>query len=317
MSKIINKNTKVNKNKTKPKLNKNSKGQYFKFNKLRQKEVDLNKLDNVRTPRFKKKYGQNFLKEQWVIDRILDRVNLNKNSNVFEIGPGSGFLTQSILAQNPDKLWAFEIDPEWANYLAEKFKDKKTYKNANKLKIFCENILDIDFKIFNKSNNWVLLANLPYNITFPILHLLRENITLLKEGVIMVQEEVAQKILKSSGKNYGYVSLFFQYYFNWELLDKIPPKAFKPAPKVFSRLLYFKPKKKFLEIKDINNFWKFIKLSFKFPRRTLRNNLAQTHYNLDNLDKINLNNKEQDLLSLRAQQLDINQLVKVWNLINI
>ena len=92
-----------------------------------------------------------------------------------------------------------------------------------------------------------MLANLPYQVTFPILHNFQKNRHLLKEGVIMIQEEVAEKILKTSGRGYGYPSLFFQRYFTWKKLDKVPPTAFFPPPKVDSRLLYFKPR---MEITD-------------------------------------------------------------------
>ncbi len=251
-------------------------------------------------PRHKKQYGQHFLKEQWVLDEIFNRVKVDQNSSVFEIGGGAGFLTRTILAQPVARLWVFEIDSEWADYLARQIKDAR-------LKILVQNILDFNFRELAADQPWVLLANLPYQVTFPILYLLQANRDLLKEGVIMVQEEVAQKLLKKSGRDYGYTSLYFQYYFELELLAKIPPTAFEPPPKVYSRLLYFKPRANLIKIPDELNFWKFIKLCFKFPRRTLRNNLAQTHYNLSKLTP--------ELLILRAQQLSIAELLGIWELI--
>ena len=149
------------------------------------------------------------------------------------------------------------------------------------------------------------MANLPYQVTFPILYILQKNMHVLKEGVIMVQEEVAQKILKSHGRDYGYVSLFFQYHFEWKMLDKIPPTAFNPPPKIFSRLLYFKPKFIKTPINNEQEFWKFIKICFKQPRRTLRNNLEQSHYDISKLS-------EQTLL-LRAQQIDFEGFLEIWD----
>ncbi len=251
-------------------------------------------------PRHKKQYGQHFLKEQWVLDEIFKRVKLDQTSSVFEIGGGAGFLTRTILAEQMARLWVFEIDPEWAEYLANHIKDAR-------LKILIQNILDFDFRELETHKPWVLLANLPYQVTFPILYLLQANRDLLKEGVIMVQEEVAQKLLKKSGRDYGYTSLFFQHYFELELLAKIPPTAFVPPPKVYSRLVYFKPRANLIEIPDELNFWKFIKLCFKFPRRTLRNNFASTHYNLNKLTP--------EILILRAQQLTITELLEIWELI--
>ena len=249
----------------------------------------------------KKKYGQHFLKEQWVIDRILESVDLQPTTSVFEIGGGGGFLTKSILQKNIARLWVFEIDPEWANFLQRSFKDPK-------LTVLLENILDVDFVKFEEHKPWTLLANLPYQITFPILFMLQKNLLLLKEGVIMVQEEVAQKILKSSGRDYGFASLFFQYYFEWKMLDKIPPTAFNPPPKVYSRLLYFKPKFERVKIHSEDEFWKFVKICFKQPRRTLKNNLAQSHFDLTKISE--------NILTLRAQQIDFKGLLEIWNIIN-
>lgn len=122
----------------------------------------------------------------------------------------------------------------------------------------------------------------------------------------MVQEEVAQKILKKSGKGYGYPSLFFQRYFEWRLLDKVPPGAFYPPPKVYSRLLYFKPKQDVPEIQNETEFWKFIKACFRQPRRTMRNNMIQTHYDLSKIDPT--------ILELRAQQMKMEDFMRLWEL---
>lgn len=249
----------------------------------------------------KKKYSQNFLREQWVIDSMLSNVELNPDTSVFEIGGGSGFLTQSILKKNIARLWVFEIDTEWADHL------KKTFVNKI-LTVSEQNILDYDFENFAIYKPWTLLSNLPYQITFPILYLLQKNMHLLKEGVIMVQEEVAQKLLKTGGRDYGFPSLYFQYYFDWKMLDKIPPSAFYPAPKVFSRLLYFKPNFNRRNIPNEDHFWKFIKVCFKQPRRTLKNNLNGSQYNLSQILK--------ETLELRAQQLIMDDLLLIWNKIN-
>ncbi|MCX5921873.1 MAG: 16S rRNA (adenine(1518)-N(6)/adenine(1519)-N(6))-dimethyltransferase RsmA [Candidatus Dependentiae bacterium] len=246
----------------------------------------------------KKQFGQHFLRDQSIVDSIVRSVDLNDQSSVFEIGCGDGFLTRTILQAKLARLWVFEIDADWVDYMRKSVTDKRA-------EIFEENILDVDFARFEPNAPWTLLANLPYQITFPILHMLKANRLLLKEGVIMVQEEVAQKILKSSGRGYGFPSLYFQHFFEWRALDKIAPTAFFPPPKVYSRLLYFKPKKDLVVIPDEENFWKFIKVCFRQPRRTLRNNLAQTHYAEADVPE--------EFLILRAQQLDMDDLLKIWD----
>lgn len=249
----------------------------------------------------KKQFGQHFLRDQAVVERIVSSVDLDQNSSVFEIGCGDGFLTRTILKEKIERLWVFEIDPEWVAYV------KKTIHDS-RMEVFEKNILDLDFSVFKPNEPWTLLANLPYQITFPILYLLKEHRDQLKEGVIMVQEEVAQKIVKDSGRGYGFPSLYFQRFFDWKVLDKISPTAFYPPPKVYSRLLYFKPRVNLDPIIDEEHFWKFIKTCFKQPRRTLKNNLAQTHY------KVGLIPEE--TLELRAQQMTMEDFVAVWKILN-
>lgn len=248
----------------------------------------------------KKKHGQNFLRDESIIFAMLDRVRLTHTTSVFEIGPGDGFLTQFILESPIARLWSFEIDHEWVSHLSKRFEGNPHFK------IFETNILDVDFSIFEEHKPWTLLANLPYHVTFPILHRLKEHRHLLTEGVIMVQEEVAQKIVKKGGRDYGFVSLYFQHYFDWELLAKVAPSAFYPAPKVYSRLMYFKPKMQLDEIPQEQEFWKFVKMCFRQPRRTLKNNLAQGHYDIHKIPE--------EILALRAQQIDKHQLLQFWKM---
>lgn len=249
----------------------------------------------------KKQYGQHFLRDQKVVEHILENVTLSTDSSVFEIGCGDGFLTREIVKHPFARFWIFEIDPQWAGFVRNSIKDKR-------LTVFEDNILDVDFKRFEPNKPWTLLSNLPYQITFPILHLLQKNRELLKEGVVMMQEEVAQKIMKTSGRGYGFPSLFFQHYFEWKMLQKVPPGAFLPPPKVYSRLLYFKPKKDIIQIPDEPKFWEFIKRCFAQPRRTLRNNLSSTHYDMSKIPE--------ETLKLRAQQMSMDDFLKLWKLLN-
>ncbi|MEX0939928.1 MAG: 16S rRNA (adenine(1518)-N(6)/adenine(1519)-N(6))-dimethyltransferase RsmA [Candidatus Babeliales bacterium] len=254
-------------------------------------------MKNIQGIPVKKKFGQHFLRDQSIADHMIEAVSLDSSSSVLEIGCGDGFLTRTILQAPIVRLWVFEIDPDWVNYVKDTIQD-------DRLMVFQENILDIDFTRLEAHKPWVLLSNLPYQITFPILHLIKKHSDLFAEGVVMMQEEVAQKILKTSGRGYGYPSLFFQYYFDWKLLDKIPPDAFFPPPKVDSRLLYFKPKKFVEPIEQETEFWKFIKACFHYPRRTLKNNLQQSHYDLSSLSP--------ERLVLRAQQLSMEDFLNIW-----
>ncbi|MFH1644563.1 MAG: 16S rRNA (adenine(1518)-N(6)/adenine(1519)-N(6))-dimethyltransferase RsmA [bacterium] len=253
-------------------------------------------------PAKKKQLGQHFLRKQSVVDHMIDKVKITQQTTVMEIGCGDGFLTKSILMQTKcKKLIVFEIDPQWAEFVQNEIKDPR-------LEINVENILDVDFKLVEKDAPFVLLANIPYQITFPIMFLLQKNKQLFSEGVVMVQDEVAQKIAAKKGKKYSATSLFLQYHFDFELMEKIGPESFTPAPKVNSRLLYFKPKLTPPKIKDEDEFWKFLKLCFKFPRRTLQNNLKMAHYDLEKITP--------EILKLRAQQISFDQFLDIWNKLN-
>jgi 16S rRNA (adenine1518-N6/adenine1519-N6)-dimethyltransferase len=250
--------------------------------------------------RLKKKFGQHFLRDERVVDHMIEAVEITPNTSVFEIGCGDGFLTRAILRTSVARLWVFEIDPEWASYVQKSVQDER-------LHMVQENFLTVDPATIAPLQPWTILANLPYQVTFPILQWFQANRHLIKEGVVMVQEEVAQKIVKTSGRGYGVPALFFQRYFSWRLLDKIPPGAFFPPPKVYSRLLYFKPRYEVDPIADEEGFWRFVKACLQQPRRTMRNNLAQAHYDISKIS--------QELLSSRAQQLSMDDFIKLWMLL--
>jgi len=248
----------------------------------------------------KKHFGQHFLREVRFVNSMLDAVQLTNHTPVFEIGCGDGFLTKEILKKPISKLWAFEIDPDWATYIKNEIKDPR-------LTVLEENFLDIDFSIFEKDKPWTVLSNLPYQITFPIFHLFQKHRHLIAEGVVMIQEEVAQKLVINRGRGYGFPALFYQRYFELRLLDKVPPTAFFPPPKIFSRLIYFKPRVDVAPIHDEEGFWRFIKVCFKQPRRTLKNNFMQSHYSIEKLSE--------EVLALRAQQFGMDDFIKMWELL--
>jgi 16S rRNA (adenine1518-N6/adenine1519-N6)-dimethyltransferase len=246
----------------------------------------------------KKQFGQHFLRDTRIVHNMIFAVEIKPTTSIFEIGCGDGFLTKYILATPAARLKIFEIDPDWAHYVQETYKDER-------MTMILDNFLDVDLNPqLEEHAPWTVLANLPYQVTFPILHRFQEYRHFLKEGVVMIQEEVAQKLVKTKGRGYGYPSLFFQHYFELKLLDKVPPTAFHPAPKVFSRLIYFKPHANVIPIPEEEKFWKFIKHCFKQPRRTLKNNLAHTHYAMEKISE--------DLLVLRAQELRMKDLLEVW-----
>ena len=248
----------------------------------------------------KKRYGQHFLRDLQYVQAMFDAVTLTDTSSVLEIGCGDGFLTREIIAHPIARLWVYEIDERWATHVRDAIPDER-------LKIITTNFLDVDLNELDPYKPWTVLANLPYQVTFPILHRFQTYRHLFKEGVVMIQEEVAQKLVKTSGRGYGFPSLFFQHYFSLKLLSKVPPSAFHPPPKVFSRLLYFAPIANPIAIPDEEQFWKFIKKCFSQPRRMLGNNLRGLAYPIDRIPE--------EILLLRAQQMSMEDFLKVWELV--
>ncbi len=250
--------------------------------------------------KLKKHLGQHFLRDISVVHSMLQAVSL-KNKNVFEIGCGDGFLTRQIMASDIAKLWVFEIDGQWASVVKDEF------ALDTRLHMFHENILDVDKARFDSDAPWILLSNLPYQVTFPILRKLYGMRSEVNEGVIMVQEEVAQKIVQKSGRGYGQPSLFFQYYFDWKLLTKISPDAFFPPPAVYSRLMHFSVKQNVKPIEQEEKFWKFVKSCFAQPRRTFYNNIISTGYDVALIPE--------KYHTLRSQQMTIEDFLNMWQLL--
>ncbi|HAU30371.1 MAG: Ribosomal RNA small subunit methyltransferase A [candidate division TM6 bacterium GW2011_GWF2_43_17] len=245
----------------------------------------------------KKHHGQHFLRSDLVVEDMIRHVQLAPPAKVLEIGCGDGFLTGAILQQPVDRLWVFEIDPDWAAVVNAKFPD-------GRLHIFEENFLDVDLSRLGSDAAWTVLANLPYQVTFPIFHRFRAFAHLLVEGVVMVQEEVAQKLVAKGGRSLGFISLYFQHAFEFKLLSKVPPTVFVPAPKVDSRLVYFKPRVVRDTLVNEEEFWKFVRRCFSQPRRTIKNNLQSFHYEIAAVPD--------EILSLRAQQMDMESLQVLW-----
>ena len=254
-------------------------------------------------PKLKKKFGQHF----YVMPRRSTICSplfpLLKKTTVVEIGCGDGVLTRAILHQSPCKaLQVFEIDPEWAEVVRGQTDDSR-------LTITLGDVMETDLEQELKNeDHLVMLANLPYNITFPLFEKLATCAHLFTHGMVMVQEEAAQRMASTSGRRYGAISLFLQYHFTFTLHIKVPPEAFKPAPKVDSRLVEFVPRTNQQPLPNPVTFWKFVRACFATPRQTLRNNLKRTGYRWNNLDD--------QTLGKRAQQLVLDDFITIWKQIS-
>lgn len=254
---------------------------------------------------FKKKFGQNFLNDENILNKIVKESEIPEDTLVIEIGPGAGALTNKIkdVASN---VLAYEIDLDLQNILIDKFKDTN-------VKFIWEDFLnrDIknDIKEYKNSHTFVV-ANIPYYITTPIVEKIINSGIDVEKIVIMVQKEVGDRFsAKPGNKEYGSISVFLNYYFNIKELFIVSKNCFIPKPNVDSVIISLEKRKDKPEVKDEKKLFKLIKDSFRFKRKNLRNNLKE--YDLIKIEEI-LKKHNKDLTS-RAETLDLNIFIDIAN----
>ena len=233
-------------------------------------------LQRAKFFRTKKRLGQNFLINPDVIADIIDFAGITKEDTVLEIGPGVGFVTEQLV-KHAKKVIAIELDEEAIKEL-EKL-------DCDNLEIIHNDILKTDISALTEDNVKVV-ANIPYYITSPIIaHLLGEiddlnnkNRNKIKDIILMVQEEVARRIVateKSQSKQYGLLTILSQFWADCEIIRLVGRKSFYPAPKVNSALVSLKVRKEpLLKLDDYSFFRRVIKAAFSQRRKTLKNCLV-------------------------------------------
>ncbi|MCL2063430.1 MAG: 16S rRNA (adenine(1518)-N(6)/adenine(1519)-N(6))-dimethyltransferase RsmA [Candidatus Cloacimonetes bacterium] len=232
----------------------------------------------------KKKFGQHFLNDQSVFERIIENADLQEDDIVWEIGAGLGALTDHLLKHKID-LTIFEIDNDLMPILEKKYSDK--------CKIVHKDILKVDWKgvnpphlfqkneIIKKIDNELkeqkkikIITNLPYQISSPFLYKISENYHNIERVVIMLQKEVSKRVCaKPFNKDYGVLSLKTQFYFLTEYLFEVSPEKFTPPPAVYSAVIRLLPRKDIPILENEKYFWEIVESSFRMKRKTLKNNL--------------------------------------------
>ena len=257
----------------------------------------------------KKQYGQNFLLDDNILKNIVKSAELKKDTNVIEIGPWLGFLT-NYLQQATTNVLCYEIDEQMVEHLNE-----LNYNISIINDDFLKRNLNKDFKnIFDNSNNITLVANLPYYITTPILLKVLEETTRIDKMIVMMQTEVAKRLCgKPSTKDYNALSVLIQYFTNPRIIFNVSPKSFFPEPNVESSVVMIEKKEEpLLEVENLDFFLKFNRNIFAQRRKTLYNNI-QKAYNYDKglIKKIIKENNLDE--SVRSEELDVSQIVKLAN----
>ena len=258
---------------------------------------------------FKKSFGQNFLTDTNILQKIVDTAEIDKHVNVIEIGPGIGALTE-FLVENAAEVMAFEIDERLMPILAD------TLQEFENVKIINEDILKSDLQAWikefaNPELPIKVVANLPYYITTPILMHLIESRIPFSEFVVMMQREVADRIsAQPNSKSYGSLSIAMQYYMTAKVAFIVPRTVFVPAPNVDSAILKMTRRDKpAVEVKDEPFFFKVSKASFTHRRKTLWNNLTSCFGKSDEIKtrlEIALNNADLSP-NVRGEALDLQE----------
>lgn len=240
---------------------------------------------------FKKKYGQNFLRNNDVLDRIVASFDCDKVSKIIEIGPGDGALTRKLVKKGVDVV-AFEIDTTLKQYL-----DNIDVDNLN---VIYKDFLNVDLKkYFNSNDKLFVVANIPYYITTPIITKFIDDNFVPNVMVLMVQKEVAERLSASEGtSSYGAISVLLNCFFEIEYLFTVQRDDFYPKPNVDSAVIKFVSRENKLDF-DYDKLTRLIYDAFKQKRKNLKNNL--NNYDLDKINEIlekydmNLTNRAEDL----------------------
>lgn len=264
---------------------------------------------------FQKKFGQNFLIDTSVLDRIIAAAEITKEDCVLEIGPGIGTMTQ-YLAESAGEVVAVEIDKNLIPILEDTLSE---YSNVT---VINDDILKVDVnKIVEEKNGGKpvkVVANLPYYITTPIIMGLFENHVPLKSITIMVQKEVADRMQVGPGtKDYGALSLAVQYYAKPEIVANVPPNCFIPRPNVGSAVIrltrYEKPP---VQVNDEKRMFALIRASFNQRRKTLVNGLGNASELGVSKERVAAVLEEMQLSpTIRGEALTLEQFARLSNLL--
>lgn len=257
----------------------------------------------------KKMFGQNFIIDENIINSIITKSGVDKDTLVIEIGPGAGSLTYK-LGETAKNVICYEIDTTLKGLLSDNLSNCDNVEIIYKDFLKCDVISDIKRYEYKKL---YVVANLPYYITTPIIiKFIEENIPVDKL-VVMVQKEVGDRFKAVPGtKNYSSLSIYLNYYYDVKKILDVSKNVFIPKPNVDSIVLEFNKKLDKPNLKNEDLFFKLVKDSFKQKRKTIRNNLKE--YDLDKIEfvlkKHNFN------LNTRAEQLPVEVFIEISNILN-
>ena len=261
--------------------------------------------DLIKGYNFKKKFGQNFLKDENILRNIVEKSEVDKDTLVIEIGIGAAYLTY-YLSEKAKNVLGYEIDESLKDIISSQLEGKdnvdilyQDFLKSNPI----EDIKKYDYKKI------YVVANLPYYITTPIITKLIEDKIPVEKIVVMVQKEVGDRFnAKPNSKEYNSLTIFLNYYFDIKKLMDVSRNCFVPKPNVDSAIIEFKKHNKY-KVSNEDLFFKLVRDSFKFKRKNLKNNLKG--YNLEKIEEV-LKTINKDL-TVRAESLTIEDFMYISN----
>ena len=266
----------------------------------------MKELINKYDFKFKKKFGQNFLKDNNILSNIVSKSEIDKNTLVIEIGVGTASLT-TLLGVHAKNVLAYEIDKELKPIIDETLKDKDNVEI--KYQDFLESNPKDDIKKYDYKKLYVV-ANLPYYITTPIIEKIINDKLNVDKIVIMVQKEVGDRFnAKVGSKEYNSLTIFLNYYYEINKLMNVSRNSFVPSPNVDSVVIQMKKRKYKYNVLNEELFFKLVRDSFKYKRKNLRNNLKG--YNLEKIEEV-LKKYNKDLTT-RAENVKIEEFIDISN----
>ena len=259
--------------------------------------------------RFNKALGQNFLIDQTVLDSAIDASGIDEGYGVIEVGPGIGTLTAE-LSKKAGKVVAIELDRSIAEYL------KKAFVAYDNVEIVQGDALKIDLKEIIEEKlqglKVVVIANLPYYITTPLIMKFLEDDLPLESITVLIQKEVAERIVADAGtKEYGAISVAVQYYSSPEIIRTVPPESFMPPPKVTSAIIkmdiknHTKP-----EVSNEKRMFRVVKAAFGQRRKTLVNALS-SGFDVPKEELARIVTDVTGSEKIRGEQLDLRQFIQI------
>ena len=265
-----------------------------------------------------KDLGQNFLINDDVIEKIIEKSQIEKNDLIIEIGPGLGVLT-NLLLEKSDNVVAIELDKRMVEIISKRFILK------NNLQIINEDVLKVDLnKLINERkkqtniNKVKIVANLPYYISTPIIMKLLEEKLEIDEIIVMVQKEVAQRLVAKTGtKDVGAITYAVEYFSEAEKVIDVPKESFIPSPKVESAVIKLKIRKEaYVQVKDEKMLFNIIQKSFSQRRKTLVNALVNGKI-VESKEKAEKIIKELNINeNIRGEKITLEDFARICNTIN-